>query len=75
MGSIFSMPLPILAKLEHIIHVGHDHYLQRPGAAARLLATAAPHVLAPHVHGLLCAARCSDRAAERDLICGREVRA
>jgi hypothetical protein len=34
---------------------------------SRLLATAAPHVLAPHVHGLLCAARRSDRAAKSHL--------
>jgi hypothetical protein len=32
-----------------------------------LLATCAPHVLAPHVHGLVRAARRSDRAAERHL--------
>ena len=32
MGSICSF-WPILVKLEHIIHVGHDHSLHRPGAA------------------------------------------
>jgi hypothetical protein len=32
MGSNFSM-LPMLVKLEHVFHVGHDHSLHRPGAA------------------------------------------
>jgi hypothetical protein len=32
MGSNFSM-LPMLVKLEHVFHVGHDHSPHRPGAA------------------------------------------
>ena len=32
MGLNFSM-LPMLVKLEHVFHVGHDHSLHRPGAA------------------------------------------